>query len=100
MSGLVRMSAVPIVFIVDDDVTVRESLELLIQGAGSRAETSASEEEFLSRPRVLTPSCLVLDVTLPDLNALDLQERIAADRLDMPIIFVTERTTYQRQFGP
>src|SRR6202522_1994424 len=89
MSGLVPMSAVPIVFIVDDDVGVRESLELLIQGAGWRAETFASAEEFLSRPRVHTPSCLILDVMLPDLNGLDLQERIAADRVDMPIIFVT-----------
>ena len=83
------MSALPIVFIVDNDVSVRESLESLIQGAGYRAETFASAEEFLSRPRVFAPSCLVLDVTLPDLNGLDLQERIAADRVDMPIIFVT-----------
>ena len=82
-------SAPPIVFVVDDDATVRESLELLVQSAGCRAETFASAEEFLSRPRVLTPSCLVLDVMLPDLNGLDLQERIAADRVDMPIIFVT-----------
>jgi FixJ family two-component response regulator len=89
VSDICPMSAVPIVFIVDDDVSVRESLELLIQGAGCRAETFASAEEFLSRPRVLTPSCLVLDVMLPDLNGLDLQERIAADRVDMPIIFVT-----------
>jgi FixJ family two-component response regulator len=83
------MSAVPIVFIVDDDVSVRESLELLIQGAGCRAEAFASAEEFLARPRVLSPSCLVLDVKLPHLNGLDLQERIAADRVDMPIIFIT-----------
>jgi FixJ family two-component response regulator len=83
------LGAVPIVFVVDDDVSVRESLELLIQGAGCRAETFASAEAFLSRPRFLTPSCLVLDVTLPDLNGLDLQERIAADRVDMPIIFIT-----------
>src|ERR1700683_4302955 len=89
MSGLVPMSAVPIVFIVDDDVSVRESLELLIQGAGCRAETFASAEEFLSRPRVLTPSCLILDVILPDLKGPALQERTAADRVDMPIIFVT-----------
>jgi FixJ family two-component response regulator len=90
VSDICPMSAVPIVFIVDDDVSVRESLELLIQGAGCRAETFASAEEFLSRPRVLTPSCLILDVMLPDLNGLDLQERIAAERVDMPIIFVTE----------
>src|SRR5580698_917275 len=89
VSDICPMSAVPIVFIVDEDVSVRESLELLIQGAGCRAETFASAEEFLSRPRVHTPSCLILDVMLPDLNGLDLQERIAADRVDMPIIFVT-----------
>jgi FixJ family two-component response regulator len=77
------------VFVVDDDVSVRESLELLIDSAGWQAETFASAEEFLAHPRVLAPSCLVLDVTLPDLNGLDLQKRIAADRIDMPIIFIT-----------
>ncbi len=79
----------PIVFVIDDDASVRESLELLICCAGWRPELFASAEEFLSRPRVLAPSCLVLDVTLPDLNGLDLQKRIAADRIDMPIIFIT-----------
>jgi FixJ family two-component response regulator len=78
----------PIVFVVDDDVSVRESLELLISSAGLQAETFSSAGEFLSRPRTVSPSCLVLDVSLPDLNGLDLQERIA-DRLDMPIIFIT-----------
>src|SRR5580698_2144387 len=82
--------AVPIVFVVDVDDVVREWLELLIQSAGCQVETFASAEEFLARPRVLTPSCLILDVMLPDLNGLDLQERIAAERVDMPIIFVTE----------
>jgi len=82
-------SALPIVFVVDDDVLVRERLELLIQSAGCRAETFASAEEFLARPPVLSPSCLVLDVKLPHFNGLDLQERIAADRVDMPIIFIT-----------
>jgi FixJ family two-component response regulator len=81
-------SALPIVFVVDDDATVRESLELLVQSAGCLAETFASAEEFLARPRVLTPSCLVLDVALPNLNGLDLQKRIA-HRVDMPIIFIT-----------
>ena len=81
--------ATPIVFVVDDDVSVRESLELLIRCAGWQPETFASAQEFLSRPRVLVPSCLVLDVTLPDLNGLDLQKRVAADRIDMPIIFIT-----------
>src|SRR5437762_13138423 len=79
----------PIVFVVDDDVSVRESLELLIRCAGWQAETFASAQEFLSRPRVLAPSCLVLDVNLPDLHGLDLQKRVAADRPDMPIIFIT-----------
>ena len=81
--------AVPIVFVVDDDVLVREWLELLIRSAGCQAETFASAEEFLAYPRARTPSCLVLDVKLPHLNGLDLQERIAADRVDMPIIFIT-----------
>ena len=81
--------ATPIVFVVDDDVSVRESLELLIRWAGWQPETFASAQEFLSRPRVLAPSCLVLDVNLPDLNGLDLQKRVAGDRIDMPIIFIT-----------
>jgi FixJ family two-component response regulator len=81
--------ATPIVFIIDDDVSVRESLELLIGCAGWQAETFASAQEFLVRPRVFVPSCLVLDVGLPDLNGLDLQKRIAGDRVDMPIIFIT-----------
>jgi len=79
----------PIVFIVDDDVSVRESLEALIRDAGWQPETFASAEAFLSRPRALGPTCLVLDVGLPALNGLDLQERVAADRPDMPIIFIT-----------
>ena len=79
----------PIVFIVDDDVSVRESLELLIHHAGWRPETFASATAFLRRPRVDVPSCLVLDVSLPDLNGLELQQRIAEDRADMPIIFIT-----------
>lgn len=78
----------PVVFVVDDDVSVRESLELLILAAGWQPETFASAEEFLARPRVDGPSCLVLDVGLPNLNGLDLQERIV-DRTDMPIIFIT-----------
>jgi len=68
---------------------VRESLELLIRCEGWQPEIFASAQEFLSRPRVLAPSCLILDVTLPDLNGLELQKRVAADRIDMPIIFVS-----------
>lgn len=82
-------SATPIVFVVDDDISVRESLELLIECAGWRPETFASAQEFLSRPRVLGPSCLVLDVSLPGLNGLELQKRVAIERTDMPIIFIT-----------
>jgi FixJ family two-component response regulator len=79
---------IPMVFVVDDDISVRESLELLIRNADWQPETFVSAEEFLARPRVHVPSCLVLDVSLPDLNGLDLQRRIL-DRTDMPIIFIT-----------
>ena len=79
----------PIVCILDDDVSVRESLELLIADAGWRPEAFASARDFLDRPRTLTSSCLVLDVSLPDLNGLELQKRLAADRPEMPIIFIT-----------
>jgi len=78
----------PVVFVVDDDVSVREALEPLIRYAGWQPETFASAQEFLDRPRLTVPSCLVLDVSLPDLNGLDLQKRIV-DRTDMPIIFIT-----------
>ena len=80
--------ATAIVFVVDDDVSVRESLELLISCAGWQPETFASAQEFLVRPRIPVPSCLVLDVSLPGLNGLDLQKRVA-ERTDMPIIFIT-----------
>ncbi len=79
----------PIVFIVDDDVSVRESLELLIRCEGWRPETFASAQEFLDYPRVLVPNCLVLDVSLPGVNGLDLQGLVAGERTDMPIIFIT-----------
>jgi FixJ family two-component response regulator len=79
----------PIVFVVDDDVSVRESLEPLIRCGGWQPETFASARDFLLRRRVMTASCLVLDVGLPDLNGLDLQTLIAVDRADMPIIFIT-----------
>ena len=82
------LQASPTVFVVDDDISVRESLELLILSAGWRPETFASAREFLARPRALAPSCLVLDIALPDLNGLDLQ-KLVADRTDMPIIFIT-----------
>jgi FixJ family two-component response regulator len=79
----------PIVFVVDDDISVRESLELLIQTEGWQPETFASAQEFLARSRPRAPSCLVLDVSLPGLNGLELQERLAPDLGDLPIIFIT-----------
>jgi len=84
-----RLGMGPIVFVVDDDISVRESLELLIRCEGWRPETFSSGQEFLSRPRALVPSCLVLDFSLPGLNGLELQKRIAVERTDMPIIFIT-----------
>jgi FixJ family two-component response regulator len=79
----------PVVYIVDDDISVREALEALIQQTGWRPLAFASAQEFRSHPRVPSPSCLILDVTLPDLNGLELQREIAADQPDMPIIFIT-----------
>jgi FixJ family two-component response regulator len=78
----------PIVFVVDDDISVRESLELLIKSAGWQPETFASAQEFLARPQPTVPCCLVLDVTLPGLNGLELQRQLAG-RADMPIVFIT-----------
>ena len=85
----VAMPDVPsMVFVVDDDVSVRESLELLIRTAGWQPEVFESAHQFLSRPRPAVPCCLVLDVTLPGLNGLELQKRLT-ERTDMPIIFIT-----------
>jgi FixJ family two-component response regulator len=87
--GLTVMpDAEPIVFIVDDDVSVRESLELLVQAEGWAPRTYASAQAFLAHPGAGAPSCVILDVSLPDLNGLELQEQLA-DRPDMPIIFIT-----------
>lgn len=79
----------PVVFVVDDDISVRESLELLICSAGWQPKLFESAQEFLSSPRVLVPNCLILDVNLPDLNGFDLQKLVSVERTDMPIIFVT-----------
>ena len=79
----------PIVFVVDDDASVRRSLKLLIYAAGWQPETFAAAAEFLGSPRPHSPNCLVLDVSLPGLNGLGLQDRITADRLATPIIFIT-----------
>jgi len=79
----------PVVFVVDDDVSVRESLELLVRCEGWQPETFASAQEFLACSPALVPNCLVLDVSLPGLNGLELQKRVALERTDMPIIFIT-----------
>jgi len=79
----------PIVFVVDDDVSVRESLESLIRCEGWQPETFRSAQEFLACPRAPVPNCLVLDVSLPGLNGLELQKRVSVERADMPIIFIT-----------
>jgi FixJ family two-component response regulator len=84
-----KSHAIPIVFVVDDDISVRESLELLIRSEGWQPETFESAQEFLAHPRALVPSCLVVDVSLPGLNGLELQKRVAVERTDMPIIFIT-----------
>jgi FixJ family two-component response regulator len=83
------MQAMPVVFVVDDDISVRESLPPLFSCAGWQSETFASAEEFLARPPCFAPSCLVLDVQLPELDGLELQHRIALEHSDMPIIFIT-----------
>lgn len=82
-------SSVPIVFVVDDDISVRESLELMIRSAGWQPELFASARAFLAYPRPSVPCCLVLDVNMPDLNGLDLQTSIGAGRPDMPIVFIS-----------
>ena len=86
---VIPSQATPVVFVVDDDVSVRDALKLLIRCTGCLVETFASAGDFLARPPVETASCLVLDVSLPDINGLELQERVAADRAYMPIIFIT-----------
>ena len=86
--GLSISRAEGIVFVVDDDVSVQRSLKLLISYAGWQPAICATAEEFLALPRVAVPSCLVLDVGLPDINGLELQ-RLVADRVEMPIIFIT-----------
>jgi len=87
--GEANPQATPVVFVVDDDVSVRESVELLIRTAGWVPQTFASAREFLSRTRVPAPGCLVLDVHLPDLSGLDLQERVTGDGDDVPIVLIT-----------
>jgi FixJ family two-component response regulator len=89
MTSQVTSGTPPIVFIVDDDISVRESLEALIRLEGLEVRAFSSAQEFLAHPRTPTPSCMVLDVSLPGLNGLELQKRVSSDQRDMPIIFIT-----------
>jgi FixJ family two-component response regulator len=82
-------SAASIVFVVDDDISVRESLELLIRCEGWQPETFSSAQDFLVRSRTPAPSCLLLDISMPGLNGLELQKRVVAEHPDVPIIFIT-----------
>jgi len=82
-------ASTPIIFVVDDDVSVRESLELLFRHEGWKSETFPSAQDFLERPPALVPSCLVLDVSLPGISGLELQSRMSKEQADMPIIFIT-----------
>ena len=83
------MQATPVVFIVDDDVSVRRSLALLIESAGWHSQTFGAANEFLSCPKAHAPSCLVLDMNLPDIDGLELQKRVLLDRIHVPIIFIS-----------
>jgi FixJ family two-component response regulator len=87
MGGLPDSSA--LIAVVDDDPSVRRGLERLIRSVGWKAETFGSAQEFLERPRTEPPSCVVLDLQLPDLSGLDLQKRMAEAGLYTPIVFLT-----------
>ena len=89
-----RVPDVPTVFVVDADASVREALEVVIRSAGWQPRTAASAEEFLARPRVLAPSCLMVELRLPTLTGLELQ-RLIAERTEMPVIFMSERIDVQ-----
>lgn len=79
----------PLVIVVDDDISVRESLELLIRSVGWQLELYECAKDFLSRQPISQPACLILDVNLPDLSGLEIQESVAINRADLPIIFLT-----------
>jgi FixJ family two-component response regulator len=91
-AALHRSSPAPVVFVIDEDDSAREALKCLISRGGWKAETFATAHEFLIRPWPTTPSCLVLNVSLPDLNGLELQKRVAIDRPNMSIIFTTSQS--------
>ena len=84
-----KSAALPTVFIIDDDKGMRQAIEDLVESVGLRAETFASGEEFLSRRHISGPSCLVLDVRLPQMSGLDFQRRLTETGTQIPIIFIT-----------
>ena len=83
----------PLVYVVDDDLSVREALRSMIRSVGLRCETFASAREFLAHPRAEGPACLVLDVMLPDLSGLDLSAELSSARADIPTVFMTGHGT-------
>ena len=89
LSGMPMSRSLPVVFVVDDDISVRESLEALILHEGWQPKVFDSAQEFLDYPPAMLPSCLVLDLNLPDFDGLDIQHKIARDRRCLPIIFLT-----------
>jgi FixJ family two-component response regulator len=88
MEVFTKPDVLSIVFVVDDDISVRESLELLIKSEGWQPQLFVSAQEFLSCPRPTVPCCLILDVNLPELNGLELQKQLT-NRNDMPIVFIS-----------
>ena len=88
-SRVAACSTTAMVFVVEDQAAMRQSLHSLIESAGFQAEVFSSATEFLASPRALGPSCLLLDIMLPDLNGLDLQERLSSERREMPVIIMT-----------
>ena len=82
-------AAVPIVFIIDDDSGMRQAVQDLVESVGLRAESFSTGEEFLKKRRTADPSCLVLDVRLPQMSGLDFQRQLAESGVQIPIIFIT-----------
>jgi FixJ family two-component response regulator len=99
LGASVMADVTPVVFVVDDDVSVRESLQLLIRCEGWQPRAFASAQKFFARPPALVPNCLILDISLAGLDGLDVQRRVSIERPEMPIIFITGhgdvRTTVQ-----
>ena len=91
---ITSQSMKPTVFVIDDDASVREALSSLIRSVGLRVEIFSSAQEFLRHERPDAPACLVLDIRLPGLNGLELQQRLIGDGVRLPIIFITGHGTF------